>query len=40
MAKATELNKVPGPAHLLEMKNEVPLTVEQVGSIEVIYADM
>ena len=40
LAKAAELNGVPGPAHLLEMKNEVPLTVEQVGSIEVIYADM
>ena len=40
LAKAAELNGVPGPAHLLEMKNEVSLTVEQVGSIEVIYADM
>ena len=28
LAKAAELNGVPGPAHLLEMKNEVPLTVE------------
>ena len=26
LAKAAELNGVPGPAHLLEMKNEIDLT--------------
>ena len=29
LAKAAELNGVPGPVHLLEMKNEIHLTPEQ-----------
>ncbi len=40
LAKAAELNGVPGPAHLLEMKDEVPLTAEQVQQIEALYAEM
>ncbi len=40
LAKAAELNGVPGPAHLLELKNEIGLTPEQVGKIQVIYDQM
>jgi hypothetical protein len=40
LAKAAELNGVPGPAHLLEMKVEIPLTSEQIGSIEALHAKM
>jgi hypothetical protein len=36
LAKAAELNGVPGPAHLLELKNDIPLTPEQVAAIETI----
>ena len=37
LAKAAELNGVPGPAHLLEMKEEISLTSDQVQKIERIY---
>ncbi len=40
LAKAAELNGVPGPAHLLELKDEIPLTPDQVGQISAIFADM
>ena len=40
LAKAAELNGVPGPAHLLELKDEISLSAEQVAAIEAIYADM
>jgi Spy/CpxP family protein refolding chaperone len=40
LAKAAELNGVPGPAHLLEMRNEIGLTAEQVAKLEVIFKDM
>ena len=40
LAKAAELNGVPGPKHLLEMKNAIKLTPEQVLEIEGIYALM
>ena len=40
LAKAAELNGVPGPAHLLEMKTEIVLSTEQIGTIEDIYAKM
>jgi hypothetical protein len=40
LAKAAELNGVPGPAHLLEMKDEVPLADEQVSTITKIYEGM
>lgn len=40
LALAAELNGVPGPAHLLELREQIGLTPEQVTAIEVIYADM
>jgi Spy/CpxP family protein refolding chaperone len=40
MAKAAELNGVPVPAHLLEMKDEIPLTPDQIAALEAVYADM
>ena len=40
LAKAAELNGVPGPAHLLEMKDKIPLTDDQVTIIDEIYKQM
>ena len=40
LAKPAELNGVPGPAHLLEMKSEINLSAEQVSAIEVIWSEM
>ncbi len=40
LAKAAELNVVPGPAHLLKMKEEISLTSDQVQKIERIYKEM
>jgi hypothetical protein len=40
LAKAAELNGVPGPAHLLELKDAVPLNEEQVAAIGEIFATM
>ena len=40
LAKAAELNGVPGPAHLLELKNRIPLTADQVTAITAIFDDM
>lgn len=40
LAKAAELNGVPGPAHLLEMKDEIPLDDTQVSAITKIYDQM
>jgi hypothetical protein len=40
LAKAAELNGVPGPLHLLEMKTEIKLTTTQIDQIEEIYKDM
>ncbi len=40
LAKAAELNGVPGPAHLLKMKDEISLTAAQVAAISVLYAQM
>ena len=40
LAKAAELNGVPGPVHLLEMKEEIDLSVEQIRAIEDIYTKM
>ena len=34
LAKAAELNGVPGPAHVLEMKDEIHLTDEQNNEIQ------
>ena len=40
LAKAAELNGVPGPVHLLEMKSEIQLSGEQIERIEVLYDEM
>lgn len=40
LAKAAELNGMPGPAHLLEMKDEIALDAAQVAAIEAIYDEM
>ena len=40
LAKAAELNGVPGPKHLLEMQGEISLTAGQTSRIEEIYSDM
>ena len=40
LAKAAELNGVPGPAHLLEMKDKIPLNDNQVNAIDKIYQGM
>lgn len=40
LAKAAELNGVPGPTHLLEMAQEIQLTPTQRKHIEQLYAEM
>ncbi|MDX1739904.1 MAG: Spy/CpxP family protein refolding chaperone [Rhodothermales bacterium] len=40
LARAAELNGVPGPIHLLEMKEEIDLSEEQVAQIERLYQNM
>jgi hypothetical protein len=40
LAKAAELNGVPGPVHLLEMKEEIDLSAKQIRKIEDIYRRM
>ena len=40
LAKAAELNGIPGPAHLLEMKDEIDLSTEQAREIEDLYNKM
>ena len=40
LAKAAELNGIPGPAHLLELKDEISLLPDQVAKIEAIYENM
>lgn len=40
LAKAAELNGVPGPAHLLEMRKEIGLSADQIAQLEVIFKDM
>jgi Spy/CpxP family protein refolding chaperone len=40
LAKAAELNGVPGPAHILEMKAEIKLTPVQLQQIEALYKTM
>ena len=40
LAKAAELNGVPGPAHLLELSTEVGLSEAQVGAIEGVHRQM
>jgi hypothetical protein len=40
LARATELNGLPGPAHLLELKNEIGLSTEQLEKITALHGDM
>ncbi len=40
LAKAAELNGMPGPIHLLEMKEEIKLSEVQVSQIEQLYEKM
>lgn len=40
LALAAELNGVPGPAHLLELRDEIGLSGEQVTAIESIFVEM
>ena len=40
LAKAAELNGVPGPAHLLEMKQEIALTDDQIEKIQQLFNAM
>ena len=40
LAKAAELNGVPGPVHLLEMKDEIDLSAKQIRAIENLYKKM
>lgn len=40
MALAAELNGMPGPAHLLELKDQIPLTPEQVGKTQALFNEM
>jgi hypothetical protein len=40
LAKAAELNGVPGPAHLLELKDQIPLDDAQVAAIGDLYRTM
>lgn len=40
LAKAAELNGVPGPAHLLELKDAIPLTPGQVADITGLFEAM
>lgn len=39
-AKIAELNGVPGPIHLLEMKDKIGLTADQVAQIQTVYQTM
>ena len=40
LAKAAELNGVPGPAHLLELKDEIPLDDAQILAITELFLSM
>lgn len=40
LARAAELNGIPGPAHLLELKDQIPLDQDQVDRIRALYEDM
>lgn len=39
-AKSAELNGLPGPAHLLELKDEIPLSPNQVSTITNVFEKM
>ena len=40
LARAAELNGMPGPAHLLELKDRIPLSADQATAISAIFRDM
>ncbi len=40
LAKAAELNGVPGPLHLLELKDKIPLSEDQIEQITALYERM
>jgi len=40
LALAAELNGMPGPAHLLELKDQIPLTVDQVAKTQALFDEM
>lgn len=40
LAKAAELNGMPGPIHLLELKAKIPLSDKQVASLTKLYNEM
>lgn len=40
LAKPAELNHYPGPAHVLEMKDQLGLSPEQVGAVEASFRKM
>ncbi len=40
LAKAAELNGLPGPAHLLELKDDIGLSVNQTQEIQALYNEM
>lgn len=40
LAKPAELNGMPGPAHLLQMKDEIGLSADQVAQIQAIFDRM
>lgn len=40
LALAAELNGVPGPAHLLELRDEIGLTSDQIAAIEAVFSEM
>jgi len=40
LALAAELNGLPGPAHLLELSDQIPLTQEQVVQLTELYENM
>lgn len=40
LAKAAELNGMPGPAHILQMKNKIGLTKSQEQKVKALFNDM
>ena len=40
LALAAELNGMPGPAHLLELKDQIPLAADQVAKTQVLLNEM
>jgi len=40
LARSAELNGVPGPAHLLELKDQIPLRADQIVAIEKISTEL